>query len=145
MPVKQDTLGATSIAQGNPQSTSNLLPNGGALLFLCTCSHCRATIKALEPLLSAQPKMRSQLIGLTSMNTADNLRFSQETHASFVFATDALNTIRERYNVSQCPRMICLSKSGRVKYDSGLESKPLSTPTLQKALQAVLSKEGEQP
>jgi hypothetical protein len=79
------------------------------------------------------------------MNTADNLRFRKETQASFDFVTDPLNTIREKYNVWQCPRLICLSKSGSVKYDSGSGSKPLSTPILRKALQLALSDEGGQP
>ena len=43
----------TPTEKDTPQGISNLLPNGGALLFLCTCSQCKTTIKALEPLLSA--------------------------------------------------------------------------------------------
>ncbi len=79
------------------------------------------------------------------MNTADNLRLRKETQASFSFFTDDLNSIREKYNVSQCPRLICLSKSGSIKYDTGPGSKPLSTPILRKALQVALSPEGGQP
>ncbi|MCX6378734.1 MAG: hypothetical protein NT023_04550 [Armatimonadetes bacterium] len=136
------TWGAIITEKGSQEDVSNVLPEGGALLFLCTCSSCRITVQSLEALLPAQTKLRQRIMGLTTMNPADNHRFSQETKASFRICTDSLNSMREKYKVSQCPRLICLSFSGVVVFDSGDSSQPIPVENIKKGL-SLFGKAGD--
>ena len=141
-PIPTHSVGTVLTETGERQEIAHLLPQG-ALLFLCTCAQCRTTIASLELILKKQPNLRPSLAGLTSMNSADNHQFRLETHASFPLYTDVLNGIGERYGVSQCPRLICLSKTGGVVFDSGQTSKPIPSTTLQKGLGVIQELGGE--
>lgn len=111
---------------GRTYTLSNLQGHETSLAFFCGCDRCRAASRAIANQ-QRQGELGS-LISVVAMTPGAVRDWQRQTGLQGRVLSDATDSVAEKYNSLDCPRLWAISASGTVAYQSGkrLEGKRLA-------------------